>query len=165
MQNRTTAYANEGSLGDRRMPLFNGPRSIDIRDSPCVIFLIYRPSKLSRKTGPPIELPPLPRVSGQVRRCCIGAPSSPLAQLGHQRGEEGTKRRNEGFPPCLLIVLGSNDRKREILRRGEYENSSRGSSTDYPARSKANFRTKRDRNSSVPVLAGRKKRKKKGREN
>lgn len=64
-------------------------------------FFMYRPSsKLSgkprivrRSVASTPSLPP--RVSAQVRGCCIGAPSSPLAQLG----KEGTKRKGRTFSP------------------------------------------------------------------
>lgn len=80
-------------------------------------FFMYRPSsKLSgkprivrRSVASTPSLPP--RVSAQVRGCCIGAPSSPLAQLG----KEGTKRRDERFPLFIHRArLERSRRKREI---------------------------------------------------
>lgn len=84
-------------------------------------FFMYRPSsKLSgkprivrRSVASTPSLPP--RVSAQVRGCCIGAPSSPLAQLG----KEGTKRRDERFPLFIhRALLERSRRKREIWNSG-----------------------------------------------
>lgn len=92
IKNRT----NEGSIG--------GSFSTVLDRSPILLaryFFMYRPSsKLSgkprivrRSVASTPSLPP--RVSAQVRGCCIGAPSSPLAQLG----KEGTKRKGRTFSP------------------------------------------------------------------
>lgn len=85
------------------MPLFNAPRSIANRhrDSPCAIFLVTDRAnsrgKLVSSAERRASTSPFPFSSctyGQVRRCCVGAPS----QLGH-RGKEGTKRRKEQSSP------------------------------------------------------------------
>lgn len=108
IKNRT----NEGSIG--------GSFSTVLDRSPILLaryFFMYRPSsKLSgkprivrRSVASTPSLPP--RVSAQVRGCCIGAPSSPLAQLG----KEGTKRRDERFPLFIHRArLERSRRKREI---------------------------------------------------
>lgn len=86
-------------------------------------FFMYRPSsKLSgkprivrRSVASTPSLPP--RVSAQVRGCCIGAPSSPLAQLE----KEGTKRRDERFPLFIHRArLERSRRKRETTRNLEF---------------------------------------------
>lgn len=92
-------YQKQDERGIDWRILFNGPRSI--ANSPCAIFL-YVPTE-QQTLGETSYRPPIrastpslpPRVSAQVRGCCIGAPSSPLAQLG----KEGTKRKGRTFSP------------------------------------------------------------------
>lgn len=118
-------------------------------------FFMYRPSsKLSgkprivrRSVASTPSLPP--RVSAQVRGCCIGAPSSPLAQLG----KEGTKRKGRTFSPVYSSCSARTIEKK--TRNLEF--------SDYPARiSEFPKRTgiRRTRDTSVP--RGKKRGRKKG---